>query len=74
MPKLPRLTPRKIIKVLEKKGFVLDRVKGSHHIYIHPETSRRAIVPLHNKDLPVGTQLSILKQAGIDRNELERLL
>ena len=31
MPKLPSLTPQKIIKVLEKKGFVLDRIKGSHH-------------------------------------------
>jgi len=28
MPKLPSLTPQKIIKVLEKKGFVLDRIKG----------------------------------------------
>ena len=74
MPKLPRLTPRDIIKVLEKKGFVLDRVKGSHHIYLHPETRHRAVVPLHHKDLPVGTQLSILKQAGIERDELDELL
>ncbi len=27
MPKLPSLTPQKLIKVLERKGFVLDRVK-----------------------------------------------
>ena len=74
MPKLPRLTPRKIIKILEAKGFILDRVKGSHHIYIHPETKQRAIVPLHQKDLPIGTQLSILKQAGIDRDELDSLI
>ncbi|MCA9962254.1 MAG: type II toxin-antitoxin system HicA family toxin [Anaerolineales bacterium] len=74
MPKLPRLTPRDIIKVLQKKGFVLDRVKGSHHIYLHPETHRRVVVPLHHKDLPVGTQLSILKQAGIERDELDELL
>jgi len=41
MPKLPSLTPQKIIKVLEKRGFVLDRIKGSHHIYYHPEMKRR---------------------------------
>ncbi len=74
MPKLPRLTPREIIKILEKKGFILDRVKGSHHIYIHTGTRQRAVVPLHSKELPVGTQLSILKQAGIDRDELDSLL
>jgi len=73
MPKLPSLTPRKVIKILERKGFVLDRVKGSHHIYYHPDTKRRAIVPLHKKDLPTGTLLSILKQAGIEREELEQL-
>jgi len=70
MPKLPALTPRKIIKILEAKGFALDRVKGSHHIYYHPETKRRVIVPLHKKDLPVGTLLEILRQAGIRREEL----
>lgn len=74
MSKLPSLTPQKIIKVLEKKGFVLDRIKGSHHIYYHPETKKRAVVPLHKRDLPKGTLLEILKQAGITKEELRKLL
>ena len=74
MPKLPSLTPQKIIKVLEKKGFVLDRIKGSHHIYYHPETKRRVVVPLHKRDLPRGTLLEILKQAGINKEELKDLV
>jgi len=74
MPKLPSLTPQKIIKVLEEKGFVLDRIKGSHHIYYHPEMKRRVVVPLHKRDLPKGTLLEILKQAGINKEELRELL
>ncbi len=74
MPKLPTLTPRRIIKILERKGFVLDRVKGSHHIFYHPGTKRRVIVPLHKQDLPKGTLQSILKQADIERDELTQLL
>ena len=74
MPKLPTLTPQKIIKVLEKKGFVLDRTKGSHYIYYKKETKKRAIVPVHKKDLPKGTLLEILKQAGISKEELSELL
>ena len=74
MPKLPSLTPQRIIKILEKKGFVLDRIKGSHHIYYHPETKRRAVVPLHKKDLPKGTLFDILKQAGMSKEELEAIL
>jgi predicted RNA binding protein YcfA (HicA-like mRNA interferase family) len=74
MPKLPRLTPQKIIKILESRGFVLDRTKGSHHIFFHPESKRRAVVLVHRKDLPVGTLIEILKQAGIDRDDFKDLL
>jgi predicted RNA binding protein YcfA (HicA-like mRNA interferase family) len=74
MPKLPNLTPEKIIAILQSRGFVLDRIKGSHHIFYHPETKRRAVVPVHRKDLPVGTLIEILKQAGIERDELRDLL
>ena len=74
MPKLPSLPSEKVIKVLKRKGFVLDRVKGSHHVYYHPETKRRVVVPFHKRDLPKGTLLEILKQAGITKEELKELL
>ncbi len=74
MPKLPALTSREIISILRKKGFELDRVKGSHHIYIHGETKMRVVVPLHRKDLPKGTLAEILRQAGLSREELAELL
>lgn len=74
MSKLPALTPEKVIKILLQKGFILDRVKGSHHIYYHPESKRRVTVPLHKKDLPKGTLLEILKQAGLSKKELKELL
>lgn len=74
MSKLPSITPQKIIKILERKGFVLDRIKGSHHIYYNSETKKRAIVPLHKRDLPKGTLLEILKQSDISKDELVTLL
>ena len=70
MPKLKALTAKKIIKLLEEKGFQLDRTSGSHFIFYRPEDKKRAVVPFHAKDLPKGTLISILKQAGIDLNEL----
>ena len=74
MPKLPSLTPQKIIRILEKRGFVLDRTKGSHRIYYQPETKKRVVVPFHKRDLPKGTLLEILKQAGISKEELRDLV
>jgi predicted RNA binding protein YcfA (HicA-like mRNA interferase family) len=55
-----------IINILKSAGFVLDRVKGSHHIFLHPLSKKRAVVPHPKKDLPFGTARTILKQAGIE--------
>jgi len=74
MPKTPALTPVELCKILEKRGYILDRAKGSHRIYRHPETKRRAVVPFHKRDLPKGTLHEILRQAGLSREELEELL
>ncbi len=72
MPKLSPLSPEKITNLLKKKGFVLDRTKGSHQIYFNPTTGKRVVVPFHKKDLPKGTLLEILRQAGISKEELKK--
>jgi len=74
MPKLPAVRPRALIRFLEKKGFVLDHVSGSHYIFYHPESHRRAVVPRHNRDLPPGTLFSLLREAGFTRDELSSFL
>jgi predicted RNA binding protein YcfA (HicA-like mRNA interferase family) len=53
--------------ILKENGWTLDRVKGSHHIFI--KQGKRSIpVPIHgNKDLPRGLINAILKQAEIRR-------
>jgi len=51
MPRLPSLTPHKISKLLEKRGFMLDRVKGSHHVYYHPQTKWRVVIPFHKRSV-----------------------
>jgi predicted RNA binding protein YcfA (HicA-like mRNA interferase family) len=71
MHKLPSLTSQKVIKILERKGFVLDRAKGSHRVYYHSESKRRVIISYHKKDLPKATLMEILKQAGISKEELK---
>jgi predicted RNA binding protein YcfA (HicA-like mRNA interferase family) len=74
MPKLPVLSPKKLIKILEKLGFQLDHTTGSHFIFYNPKTKKRAVVPYHFKDLPKGTLMSILREAGITREEIEKIL
>lgn len=71
MHRLPVLTSKKIIEILKKKGFVLERSKGSHRIYYNEKTKKRVIVPFLKKDLPEGTLIEILKQAGISKEEIK---
>lgn len=70
MSNQPSLTPKDLVRILKKKGFILDRSRGSHQIWLHPVTRKRAVVPMHKKDLPAGTLYSILKQAGINKDDL----
>ncbi|HOI12383.1 MAG TPA: type II toxin-antitoxin system HicA family toxin [Methanoculleus sp.] len=37
-------------------------MKGSHHLFCHPEAKRRVTVPVHGRNLPAGTPSEILKQ------------
>jgi len=62
------------MKALEKAGFILDRIKGSHHIYFNSSTGRRVTVPYHNKDLKRSTLNSIIKESGLSREEFLKLL
>ena len=65
------LSPKYLIKVLEKNGFIFKRSKGSHFLYYNPITNKTVVVPVHaGKDLKKGTFLAILKQAGISKSEL----
>ena len=58
------------MKILERNGLSLDHSTGSHRVYLNPELQKRVVVPFHRKDLPKGTLLTILKQAGIPRNDV----
>ncbi len=78
MPKLPILTGREIIKVLQKRGFQARNQTGSHVqlIGIDKEGNKCLVtVPDHgSKEIPPGTLLSILRQANITREDFVSFL
>lgn len=50
---------------LKAAGFVVDRSSGSHFIWRNASTGKTAVVPHHNRPLPIGTLLAIYRQSGI---------
>ena len=53
------MTPKEMIRYLEKNGFVFDRQNGSHRFYKNSETGKITTVPYHSKELKKGTEQKI---------------
>lgn len=70
MPKLPALKPRELVKILFKDGFVEKRQTGSHLILYHPIKRKIIPVPIHPKTIGKGLLHAIIKQAGVNINEI----
>lgn len=71
--RLPVVSGRQLIRALEQVGWEVIRQRGSHVRLKHPNRSNFLVVPLH-RELKKGTLNGILKDAGVDREELARLL
>jgi predicted RNA binding protein YcfA (HicA-like mRNA interferase family) len=52
-------------RLLERDGWTLCGVKGSHHMFTHPQKPGHVAVQHPKKDLGTGLVASILKQAGL---------
>ncbi len=69
-PRLPSLTGREVIAILERQGFVQVRQSGSHVIMKHAD-GRRTTVPLHaGRDLGRGLLRQIMRDANLTVDDL----
>jgi predicted RNA binding protein YcfA (HicA-like mRNA interferase family) len=74
MPRLPRLRGREVIAALRRGGFMVLRIKGSHHFLQRPD-GRRTVVPVHaGETIGPGLLNKILKDAEIETGEFESWL
>lgn len=75
MGKLPVLSGHDLIKILKKIGFEPIRQKGSHIVLVKNESgSKRAVVVPNHKEIDPGTLLEIIRQAGLKRDDFEKLI
>ena len=63
MPKV-----RDAIRLVEREGWSLVRIRGSHRQYRHPDKPGTVTIAGNaGDDLPPGTWTSIVKQAGLKK-------
>jgi predicted RNA binding protein YcfA (HicA-like mRNA interferase family) len=74
MPPVPSLPGERIVRALERAGFKVARVRGSHHIMRHAD-GRGTTVPVHQgRDVAKGTLRGILADVGMSVEELQKFL
>jgi predicted RNA binding protein YcfA (HicA-like mRNA interferase family) len=71
--RLPVVSGAQLVRALGKLGWAAVRQRGSHVRLKHPDRSVSLVVPLH-RELKRGTLAGILRDAGVDREQLRRLL
>jgi predicted RNA binding protein YcfA (HicA-like mRNA interferase family) len=74
--RLPVVKGKAVLRALQKAGFELRHVRGSHHVLTHPGPPRRMLsVPVQgNRTIPVGTLAAILEEAGLSAEAFTDLL
>ena len=73
---MPRIAPihyKKLVRVFEQEGFILDRQEGDHLIYIKHGVKRPIVIPTY-KQVPVFIIKNNLRSANISREEYFQLL
>lgn len=65
------ISGKKLCKIIEKKGWTLQRITASHHIYQKSGEISILSIPVHrNQDLKIGTLKALIKIAGLTENDL----
>lgn len=57
-------TGKEMLKLTKKHGCIMVRINGSHNIMVK-EGYLPVSIPVHNKDLKIGTEQKILKDLGL---------
>ena len=76
MSGLPAVTGREAVRALQRAGFSVVRITGSHHRLVHgTDPARSTTIAVHgSKSLKRGTLRNIIKQAGLTVDEFVALL
>jgi predicted RNA binding protein YcfA (HicA-like mRNA interferase family) len=72
-PHQPVVSGRRLVRALEADGWQVARQRGSHVRLKKPDRRSALVVPLH-REIRKGTLAAILRDAGLDPDELRRLL
>jgi predicted RNA binding protein YcfA (HicA-like mRNA interferase family) len=68
---LKQVSGKDLASAIEGKGWVLARIKGSHHIFTKEGMRERIVIPIHgNRPLKIGLLRAQMKIADMSESEI----
>ena len=68
---MKQVSGKDLAKAVQRKGWALARVKGSHHVFIKDGRHERIVIPIHgNQPLKIGLLRAQMKIANLSEDEL----
>jgi len=66
-----QVSGKELARIIQRKGWLLARVHGSHHIFTMAGRRERIVIPIHgNRPLKVGLLRSVMKIAELEEGDL----
>jgi predicted RNA binding protein YcfA (HicA-like mRNA interferase family) len=66
-----QVSGKELMRIIQRKGWSLARVNGSHHIFTMAGRRERIVIPVHgNRPLKIGLLRSLMKIAGLEEADL----
>ena len=68
---MKQVSGKELAKAVQRVGWTLDRIKGSHHVYIKSGRRERLVIPIHgSRPLKIGLLRALMKIADLSDNDL----
>lgn len=68
---MKQVSGKALAKAIERKGWRLVRVKGSHHIFVMSGRRERIVIPIHgNRPLKIGLLRALMKIAELEESDV----
>jgi len=66
-----QVSGKALAAVVQRKGWSLARVKGSHHIFVAAGRRERLVIPIHgNRPLKIGLLRALMKLGELNEGDL----
>ena len=68
---MKQVSGRELAQIIQRRGWTLARVHGSHHVFTMAGRRERSVIPVHgNQPLKKGLLRSLMKIAGLQEVDL----